>query len=86
VSDIARLLDREADRLQDEGQQVARDIERREAELFNLRGNRDIAFRRAAEARVGANILREVGLRSETTSDGHPFVAMDYTPKRPEPR
>lgn len=82
--DTAFFLDEEAAELTRRGESLIRDIERREKELVNLRDHRDNAFRRAAEMRTAASILRDVGLRSETTLDG-PFIALDYVPKRPEP-
>lgn len=67
----------------EEGERLRSEIERLEELLVSLRGERDEMFRRAAEMRAAANILREVGLRSEMTAKG-PVVAVDYTPKRPE--
>jgi hypothetical protein len=78
----AEFLDRTADVEEGTGRRLIGEIEARERELVNLRDHRDDAFRRAAELRTAANILRDVGLRSETTPSG-PFVALDYVPKRP---
>ncbi len=81
--DMAFFLDEQAAELRRQGERLIRDIEDRERELVNLRGNRDDAFRRAAEATTAANILREVGLRSSMLN-GAPFIEVDYQPKRPE--
>ena len=71
ITDILTILNRPND-----WQRLIHDIEKRERELVNLRGNRDECFRRAAEMRVAANILRKAGLRSEMTDRG-PFVSVD---------
>lgn len=83
MSDTAYFLDEQAAALRREGDSLVREIERTEKELVNLRDHRDSAFRRAAEMTTAANIIRDVGLRSETTPDG-PFVALDYVPRRPD--
>jgi hypothetical protein len=83
MSTTADFLEQQANVDYDDGVRLKRMVEERERELVNLRDERDDAFRRAAEMRIAVNILREVGLRSETTPSG-PFVAVDYTPKRPE--
>ncbi len=79
----ADFLDIEADTLEGTGRRLIGEIEHRERELVNLREHRDQAFRRAVEMRTAANILRDVGLRSETLPGG-PTVHLDYVPQRPE--
>lgn len=80
----AEWLHDRANDFEDEGRRLIAQIEEAEKRLVNLRDHRDEAFRRAAEMHTAANILTDVGLRSETTPGG-PMVSMDYVPKRPEP-
>lgn len=79
---VVDLLEAEAEQAHQSARRIAEKIEQAERDLVKLRDQRDEWIRLAVEARAGANMLRDIGLRSSMVN-GAPLLEVDYTPKRP---